>query len=153
MRNFLCTFEGIFLGFPSECVAEIIQVFPDIHALIETKPDKGAVFLSLPRFFCRAAVPAPHGICLKPLAYPETSVGALREYTGLEAPRVVLVTTAVETEADIPPEAIRELPAFIGLPGRLPFLKGVSFTGMRMTAFIDPVLLVSQFLRHRDRGL
>ncbi|MDR1986464.1 MAG: hypothetical protein LBP88_05765 [Treponema sp.] len=153
MRNFLCAFERIFLGIPSECVAEILQAPQDLHAMIETNPNRGEVFLSLPRLFCRADVPAPHGIRLKPLAYPETQVRALQEYTKLEVPRIVLVTPAVETEADIPPEAIRELPGVIGLLGRLSFLRGVSFTGTKMTAFIDPVLLVSRFIECEARGL
>ncbi|MDR2797495.1 MAG: hypothetical protein LBB80_04060 [Treponema sp.] len=152
MRNFLCAFESIFLGIPSECVVEILQVSQDLHTMIETNPNRGEVFFSLPRLLCRADLPAPHGIRLKPLAYPKTRVRALQEYTGLEVPRIVLVTPAVEREVDIPHEAIRELPGFIGLPG-LSFLRGVSFTDVRMTAFIDPVLLVSRFLEQGDRGL
>ncbi|MDR2392750.1 MAG: hypothetical protein LBD93_01105 [Treponema sp.] len=146
MKIFLCAFEGIFLGFPSACVAEILQVSRDLQAMIETNPNRGEVFFSLPRLFNRADLPAPHGIRLKPLVYSETLLSALQEYAGIEVPRIVLVTTAVETEVDIPHEAIRELPRFIGLPGKLSFLKGVSFTDTWMTAFIDPVVLVSRFL-------
>ncbi|MDR0722010.1 MAG: hypothetical protein LBF75_04330 [Treponema sp.] len=153
MRNFLCTFERIFLGIPSECVAEILQVSQDMHAMIETNPNKGVVFCSIPRLFGRADLPAPHGIRLKPLAYPKTRMRALQEYAGFEVPRIVLVTPAVETEVDIPHEAIQELPGFIGRQGRLSFLRGVSFTGAKMTAFIDPVLLVSRFLDQRGGGV
>ncbi|MDR1031475.1 MAG: hypothetical protein LBL76_11470 [Treponema sp.] len=152
MRTFLCGFEGIFLGVPSECVAEIIQVSGDMHAMIEGKPHKGQVFFSLPRFFCRADLPTPHGIRLKPLAYPEALVKVLGTYTGTEAPGVVLVTPPVETEVDIPPEAIQQLPDFLRLPGSLPFLRGVSFTGATMTAFIDPVLLISRILGSEAHG-
>jgi hypothetical protein len=146
MRTFLCGFEGIFLGVPSEYVAEIIQVSGDMHAVIESHPIEGQVFFSLPRFFGRADLPAPHGIRLKPLVYPEAQVKVLRGYSETEVPGMVLVTPPVETEVDIPPEAIQQLPGFIRLPGSLPFLQGVSFTGATMTAFIDPVLLVSRIL-------
>jgi hypothetical protein len=146
MRTFLCGFEGIFLGVPSECVAEIVQVSEDMHAMIESNPHKGQVFFSVPRFFCRADLPTPHGIRLKPLAYSDALVKVLRSYTGTEAPGVVLATPPVETEEDILPEAILQLPDFLRLPGSLPFLRGVSFTGTTMTAFIDPVLLISRML-------
>ncbi|MDR3114338.1 MAG: hypothetical protein LBU25_02325 [Treponema sp.] len=152
MKNFLCAFERIFLGIPSECVAELLQVSQAMHTMIETNPSRGEVLFSLPRLLGRAELPAPHGIRLKPLDYPAMLVRALREYAGPEVPRIMLVTPAVETEVDIPHEAIQELPGFIGLP-RLSFFKGVSFSDARMTAFIDPVLLVSRFLEQGDRGL
>ncbi|MDR2397621.1 MAG: hypothetical protein LBD74_02550 [Spirochaetaceae bacterium] len=146
MKFFLCTFDTISLGIPSEVVEEILQVPPELPGLIEMNPIHGDVFLSLPHLCRQGEMLAPHGIRLKPLDYPEGAMETLKAYTGIQSPRIILVTTVVETEVDVPDEAIRELPRFFGISGKLSFLKGLTFTDAKMLACIDPVLLVSRFI-------
>ncbi|MDR1956171.1 MAG: hypothetical protein LBQ30_04880 [Treponema sp.] len=146
MKHFVCAFEDILLGIPVAVVAEIIQVPWKVQEMIAVNPPTGEVFCSLPWFFGRADLPAPHGVRFKPLAYPETLFRAINAYGGTEGSGIVIITTSIETELDIPDAAIRQLPGFMG---KLPFLKGVSFSGPTMTAFIDPVALVSRMLGPR----
>ncbi|MDR3342777.1 MAG: hypothetical protein LBT14_08335 [Treponema sp.] len=150
MKFFLFVFEGIAFGMPMGCVAEFIQAPGNSGTLIGASV--GDVFFSIPHFFGKGAVPAPHGIVLKSFPCSQGVTEALRGYAGGEVRHIVLLTTPIEREIDIPDETIRQLPAFLGLPGKLPFLTGVSFTGTTMTAYIDPQALVSCILRDVTGG-
>ncbi|MDR3172460.1 MAG: hypothetical protein LBU17_12720 [Treponema sp.] len=152
MKNFIFVFDHLAFGIPAACVAEFVQAPVVLDTLIEADSALGDIFCSIPHFFRKAAVAAPHGIVLKSLPYPEAVIEALHRYAGGKFHRILLLTTPIEREIEVPDETILQLPTFLSLPGKLPFLTGVSFSDTGMTAYLDPVLLVSRIIRDAGGG-
>jgi hypothetical protein len=162
MRYFLCSFDQFSLGVPEDAVAAIM-IYPKTVTEMITREEElppesptgdpsgspagslagrsGDVFFSLPHFFELADKTVRHGIVLK---------------AGEEGPRQVLLVRTVEREADIAPEDMYPLPQLLTAPGKEPFLKGISFAGQTMIAFIEPAALIARILQARmpeERGL
>jgi hypothetical protein len=154
MRYFLCTFDRFSMGVPENSVAAIMTYPGEISEII--KREEGDVFFSLPCFFDLADRTVRHGIVLKPLN--EDGAGTSAENTGdtpalEEGPRNILLVSAVEREADIPPEEIFPLPELLTAPGRIPFFTGIWFTGSAMIAFIDPASLIARIFQDTEGGV
>jgi hypothetical protein len=152
MRYFLCGFDHFFLGVPEDSVAAIM-IYPEaVTELIKREKalpagSPGDVFFSLPHFFDLADKTVRHGIVLK--------AGVGLEPAGEEGPRQVLLVRTVEREADIAPEDIYPLPELFTMPGKDPFVRGISFDGQAMIVFIDPPTLIARILQDRilDDGI
>jgi hypothetical protein len=126
MKYFVCTLGGageILLGFPSVLAAEFIALRRSQSALFER--DKSECFFSMPVLFGKPAVPTVHGIVLK----------GCRERTIALAPRI-------DTDMDIPEEAVHPLPALIG--DTLPFVRGVAFIGDALILLVNPDTLLEE---------
>lgn len=176
MRYFLCSFDQFSLGVPEDAVAAIM-IYPKTVTEMITREEElppesptggpegspagslagrsGDVFFSLPHFFELADKTVRHGIVLKAGMGPEGGRTGL-EAAGEEGPRQVLLVRTVEREADIAPEDMYPLPQLLTAPGKEPFLKGISFAGQTMIAFIEPAALIARILQARmpeERGL
>ena len=130
MKYFLCVFDSIYLGIPSECTERVISVFRTQSSVFETEGQDA--FISLPLLFGRADLPAPHGIVLK-------SRGKERKTTLLAPP--------LDIDLEIPEEAVFSVPK--AFSGKLRFVKGACFIKKdqadRLVFILDPEMLTGEF--------
>ena len=108
MKYFLCAFDTIYLGLPSERTERIISVSKIQSSVYET--DEQNTFISLPLLFRYSVLPAPHGIVLK---------------SEEEEKKIILLVPPLDIDLEIPEKDIYSVPkAFSGI---LHFIKGVCF--------------------------
>ena len=93
MKYFLCAFNEIFLGIPSEHVERIITVFRTQSSVCETEDQ--TVYISLPLLFGNPKHPAPHGIVLK---------------SANEERKTVLLAPPLDIDLEIPEEDLYTVP-------------------------------------------
>jgi chemotaxis signal transduction protein len=126
------------MGIPENAVTAILTYREEVSSII--KREGTDLFFSLPHFFELADKTVRHGVVLKPL-----NQAAAEDHT-----RMVLLVSAVEREADIPPEAIFPLPEIAAAPGRAPFFTGVWFNGDEMIVFVEPAALIARILQETE---
>ena len=130
MKYFLCTFDTIYLGIPSECTERVISVSRIPSSVYET--EKQDVYISLPLLFRRADLSAPHGIVLKP---------------GNEERKTILLVPPLDIDLEIPEEDIYSVPkAFSGI---LRYCNGACFIdkdkGERLVFTIDTKKIIGDY--------
>jgi hypothetical protein len=141
MRFFVCTLDGMALGFPADKTERIITASQARNSPSEAeKPETEDFFIALPALFRRSGGAGAkaadergevfHGIVLKDSARAESRLGDGRFR------RYVFLTPKIDIDLDIPEADIHPLPNLLG--DVLPWFSGVSFSNGRMLLLLDP---------------
>ena len=117
MKYFVCAFDSILLGIPTEQTQRIIPVTRKQTSAFET--DSGEAFISIPALLNRKEVSekdaAVHGLVLK------------SGLNGGNCPeKITLLLPKIDIDIEIPEENIHRLPAVFS--GSFSFFKGACFT-------------------------
>ena len=122
MRVFLCFFTGFSVAIPMDCVASLILHKKAAKQTIEYDSENNNTFISLPLLFQSPQAVIRHGIILKTGNNNESedTSGGLKN-------KIILLTTEVECEAEIPSEKIYPVPGVLGVFNFSAFFNGISF--------------------------
>ena len=130
MKYFLCAFDTIYLGLPSECTERVISVARTQSTACER--DKQDIYISLPVLFGRADLSTPHGIVLK---------------TKNEENKTILLVPPLDIDLEIPEEKIFSVPRSFGEVLRYCngacFMKGEQ--GERLIFIIDAKRIIEDY--------
>ena len=120
MRVFICAFAGFSLAIPMDSVSSLMLYTGRPLHTVEYNPQNGNTYVSLPWLFSRPLADIRHGIILKNSndGFDETTEN-----------KIILLTTEVECETEIPPEEIYPLPNI--------------FMSLRFSAFFSGILFNS----------
>ncbi|MDR1837102.1 MAG: hypothetical protein LBQ89_05530 [Treponema sp.] len=132
MRVFLCNFRGFSLAIPMDSVSFITQHQKNTERAIEYKAENHNTYVSLPRLFKLPLLNVRHGIILKD--------GNADEDNGTIENKMILLTTKVECETEIPEKIIFPIPKTLEIM-RFSFL----FNGIIFNSHTGDVLSVSSF--------
>ena len=161
MRVFLCAFRGFYTAIPIDAVVSLILHGDGAARTVEHNEETGTTFFSLPHLFSvsgRDMECIQHGIILKGCGGENgADTGSKHGENGTVNNKNILLTTAVEREAEIPNTEIYPLPEIVrGMRGPALF-NGIQFTrrpaegAAPMVLFLDPVRTI-RFMTESSGG-
>jgi len=117
MRVFICSYSWFSLAIPMDCVSSIFLHSDNLVQKFDFNAENGNMHISLPLLLNCPDVNVKHGIILK----DETNNNDSTEN------KVILFSTAVESEKDISPEKIYPLPKILGVIQSSHIFSGIFF--------------------------
>jgi len=132
MRVFLCAFEGFLIAIPMDAIASV-ALYADEYAEYPEEDRKSAI--SLPRLFNLPEEIIKHIIILKK---QDDKTNYAKENN------IMLLTTEIECEIDIPDERIFPLPKILGPTNFSALFSGIQFNSDKLSDTADgPLLLLN----------
>jgi hypothetical protein len=118
MRVFICAFAGFSVAIPMESVSSLMLYTNRAPQTVERNPQNGNTYISLPRLFSRPFADIRHGIILK---------NGNDDFDETTENRIILLSTKVECEAEIPSDQIYPLPKIFDFLRFSAFFNGILF--------------------------
>ena len=144
MRVFLCAFAGFSVAIPMDSVLSLMLYTRRTSKTVEYNPQNGNAYVSLPRLFRRPLEDIRHGIILK---------NNNDDFNQTAKNKIILLTTNVECEAEIPPKQIYPLPG-VFRPFRFSaFFNGIFFNSNNHEDHPMLLLNTGQLVKNIERKL
>jgi len=128
LKYFVCAIDKINIGIPAEQTERIISVTRVQNAVYENENQE--VFISLTALLQQKDSAAPHGVILKSNA-------------GESAAKIVLLTTRIDVELEIPEEDIHSLPKAMG--GLFRYFRGAYCGDQSVILILNPEKLMDVY--------
>jgi len=142
MRVFICAFSGFSLAVQMDSVSSLMLYTKKISKTIMYNPDNGNTYVSLPQLFKCPSTDTRHGIIIK---------NGNNDFDKTTENKIILLTTEVEDETDIPVDQIYPLPKICKSFCLSVFFNGILFNANNHTdpptLFLDTGTLVKYIQR------